>query len=184
MTDRYARRAVLAYRSGTTARMVAGYWFWHVVGQYEKDAVRNMAEAEGIGVDTVYGLSQSYDTYRNLRLACHGDGLMIRRLREMRRGRLTWGHFAAAGRKWRAEDRDGKDVYSMLDISEQTGATIRQMMGHTAPDFNILDQLDRMMSKGVQVAEHLPEDAPARRDVERAVEWLRQARVQAEAEGL
>lgn len=66
---------------------------------------------------------------------------------------------------------------------EQLEAQLREAFG-PAEEPSILAALDTLMARSVQAAERLPEDSETRRDVERGVEWLRQARLSAEREGL
>lgn len=66
---------------------------------------------------------------------------------------------------------------------EQLEAQLREAFGD-GEDFVILDELDRLMARCVRVAERLSVTEAVKGKVERALEWLRQARLEAEGEGL
>lgn len=67
---------------------------------------------------------------------------------------------------------------------QELAATLRETFGDPPAEPSILAALDTLMAKSVKAAERLPAECETRRDLERGVEWLRQARESAEREGL
>jgi len=132
----------------------------------DTDTLYRMAQA----VRSYYALRQAiHHTYRINAVTCQAMLNLVRLLRH----ELTYTHFAVACADFLRGEKDLLETVSELQMAHETGASVRQMAGHSAKTHSIVLPL----WTAATIAEYLPRANGARFVVLEGAEWADVERV-------
>lgn len=129
--DRARWAAYVQHHKGLDARWRACFAVSVVVGDYKRQATRNLATELSLSVDQVERMAQAARTYLDLCRNFRHDAEVLRRLRAMRQ-HLSPSHYSELGRLARAYDLSPYDMVGELATAHDAGASVADMAARVA----------------------------------------------------